>query len=946
MTTFPPFESVFHRVFDVIVFGAGYIGFSAARTLAAEGRQVLLTDASVDLLWESNRALENTLSDSNDSSAWCRWVQRLKDRQGIRGTFFDAALAEVLAAHDLEHALPELSTLLYAMPVALTTDSSGITTVTVATKSGFRQLRARQWIDATENGSFVRLCVSGGSLASRLPSETFRGVVLQSSQWEILCEPLNQFLQTNPRFELLRSVRETERRLRWLAPSQVPWYEDILAVVGDLRAQLSTAPFLVSHSSRQDFPVYSSTSNLEAPALPANLLVLSPALRAELLCTVEDRFVLGSWASRYLPSQQSNLVDDTFPLRPSVSENCSCDVLVAGTGTAGVLAALVASQQGAQTLAVDFAQFPGGQGCEGGITGYCHGNPGGMQTRLDALTEEISNLLTGASEMGVHWQHLGKRLAILKLLAEAGVHFQGETLLCDVERGEDGRLEAVLVAIDGRIIRIAAKSFIDSSGDGDLCALAGAEFSHGRPGDGRCLSFSQVGFALRKTDEGFTSTSCNYDAGWVDATNPEDLSRARLKGLAQYLRETWTEEGRPFALAPVLGLRQSRQICTELSVTLDDLITGATFPDTVGETLTFADTHSVDLEFESDEAMFYYWGCQCFRHQLRCDLPYRMLLPKGLPNVWIACRAAGMQDIAAYGIRMQRDIQRLGEAAGIAAALASRSDGCSRSVDISALHALLQASGACSRTERTPANSLPLARLAAGDSGIHLWQIYRQPETFRADVEMLLCAENPDVSFRSAALLAMWGSHLAEPRMLSAIASRAQGPPSPESDRGAFGEEIHLPFWLLAVVLLRRCGTARCLPALRELAAQPNMPFNVITCLALTLERLAKPENASSILEIQRQLMESPLPNAHIPPSRSVRRALDGRPQVVFYNNTGADTRDDHTWQLHLIVARTRIALNLPPQPESESFLCDSRCHVREAFRAIAAPGCPRPRQG
>ena len=720
-------------------------------------------------------------------------------------------------------------------------------------------------------------------------------------------------------------------------PPGVSWHEDVLGKVRNLRNTLKV-PFLVSHASQCDFPVYESSPSADPAPFPANLLVLSPVFLHEPLASVSERFLLGASAPARLAEMPSHAADITaLPAAlPDPVETFAGAVLVSGSGTAGVLAALASARQKANTLAIDSALFPGGIGTDGGINKYCSGLPGGLQSRLDDLSAEFSLLLAGQGAFGSTWHHLGKRLAILTLFSETSVRFQGETLLCGMEKTSEGKVEAVLVAVAGRMARIRAKAFIDSTGDGDLCALAGAEFTMGRPDDGICLAFSQVGYALKKSAHNVSIAFRNYDAGWVDPTDPEDLSRARLRGLAQYLRPDWIDPDRPFALASTLGLRQSRQIRTEATVSFDDLINSARFPDSIGGARTFADTHAVDFEFETDDSLFYYWVCQSFRHPLHCELPYRMLIPKALTNVWIACRATGLDIAAAYGIRMQRDMQRLGEAAGTAAAMVSRSSGESRDVDLPRLQELLRETGACPTSEpgEKPAETELHALLESGRAGIHLWHVYRQPDVFVPSVERLLSSPNPAVSFQAAALLAMWESPKAESRLLAAIQDREQGP-EPDCGKGAFAQDVDIPFWLLAVVLLRRCGTARCLPALHDLARGEILPFNVRTCIALTLERLGRKDDAPQILAIHELLLPNVSDVAILPPTRSVRRMLDGKPQLVLCNSTGADTREDQSWQLHLVIARTRFRLGLPLQTGMENFHKDPRSYVRRAFREV-----------
>jgi hypothetical protein len=268
---------------------------------------------------------------------------------------------------------------------------------------------------------------------------------------------------------------------------------------------------------------------------------------------------------------------------------------------------------------------------------------------------------------------------------------------------------------------------------------------------------------------------------------------------------------------------------------------------------------------------------------LQCELPYRMLLPVGLKNVWIACRAAGIDGAAAYGIRMQRDMQRLGEVAGTAAAWVAASSGDSRAVELPRLQEQLRASGACPmRTEQAQPDVEELRHLLnKGQPGFHLWPIYRRPEIFSPIVEGLLSSSDQAVSFHAAALLAMWNSPLSEPRLLAAIAAREAGP-APTGGKGAFAQEVDIPHWLLAVVLLRRCGSPRILQLLQELASGKALPLNVRTCIALTVERICNEGESSRIITLLEHLLENVDAVAKLPPTRSVRRMLEGKPQLVL----------------------------------------------------------------
>src|SRR5690606_38317111 len=119
--------------------------------------------------------------------------------------------------------------------------------------------------------------------------------------------------------------------------------------------------------------------------------VLSAACAAEPVGSLMERWVRG-WEVM-LPGVEADGAAGEPEVHFAAKEETS--VAVAGTGTAGALAALAAARHGAAVIALDAAASPGGIGTNGGITGYFHGVPGGMQAGVDEKVNEMSYLLTG-----------------------------------------------------------------------------------------------------------------------------------------------------------------------------------------------------------------------------------------------------------------------------------------------------------------------------------------------------------------------------------------------------------------------------------------------------------------------------------------------------------------------------------------------------------------------
>jgi hypothetical protein len=132
------------------------------------------------------------------------------------------------------------------------------------------------------------------------------------------------------------------------------------------------------------------------------------------------------------------------------------------------------------------------------------------------------------------------------------------------------------------------------------------------------------------------------------------------------------------------------------------------------------------------------------------------------------------------------------------------------------------------------------------------------------------------------------------------------------------------------------CGSSACLPALHALAHEPALALNVRTAIALTLERLAKRGvelDADQAQATPAALTADPIPGSFVIPQRLVMQSLQGDPAP-----STNPTAEDHRWQLHLVIARARLALGLPPHPAAEEYRHDPRLTVRRAFAQLPQP--------
>ncbi|MDR3121760.1 MAG: FAD-dependent oxidoreductase [Clostridiales bacterium] len=170
------------------------------------------------------------------------------------------------------------------------------------------------------------------------------------------------------------------------------------------------------------------------------------------------------------------------------------DVLVAGGGTGGTVAALAAARAGARTALVEAKGYFGGTIVEGGCSLHSYFNlwqafPGVEKRQLvRGIPDEIIHVLKAHGGTPGHVDQLSNvvydsacttidteiyKFVIMKMLRESGVQLFLNTTLTDVVRDGDRLRGAVVESHQGAEI-FFAKNFIDATGFGDLSARASA----------------------------------------------------------------------------------------------------------------------------------------------------------------------------------------------------------------------------------------------------------------------------------------------------------------------------------------------------------------------------------------------------------------------------------------------------------------------------------------
>jgi hypothetical protein len=181
-------------------------------------------------------------------------------------------------------------------------------------------------------------------------------------------------------------------------------------------------------------------------------------------------------------------------------------------------------------------------------------------------------------------------------------------------------------------------------------------------------------------------------------TDVEELTRVEFLG-RQKMMITWEffkknvpgfENSFIVLSAPQLGTRGARRVHGEYMVTIKDMESNEPFEDTIA---TFPD---LDREDESR------------KHPLQY-IPYRSLIPKGVDNLFIACRAFSSDQAANNFFNLIPHCVAFGEAAGTAAALSLKQGVSIRDVNFESLRKRLLEQNVPLPNAHVPAQDRPAA---------------------------------------------------------------------------------------------------------------------------------------------------------------------------------------------------------------------------------------------
>ncbi len=506
------------------------------------------------------------------------------------------------------------------------------------------------------------------------------------------------------------------------------------------------------------------------------------------------------------------------------------DVIVVGGGTAGVPAAIAAARHGANVVLLEANSFLGGSATASKVHIYYHGAGGGIQAEIDQRGHELHKVV-GEKTRGFHPE--AKKYVLQEMALEAGVKIYFRTMTVGAVMDGTTVRGIAVENISGRKI-ILGKVIIDSTGDADVAVIAGAPFLLGRESDGFTQPYSLCPSVMR---DGML-TYWNFDAGWLNPTNLEDISRAQFEGRKHLWREDgFDDKNRLLSISPMLGIREGRQIVGEYTLTLGDEAAGRRFSDVVCRCKAHYDNHAVDYENESELAQIWVSVLGFWSKPVECDVPYRCMVPKGIDNILVACRSLSIDHDAQMAFRMQRSLEVLGEAAGIAATIAAKENILVRDVCVTSIQKILVESGALPPEVLTedyekaikpgPTVEESIKQLGTEKDSDAIWQLTHLGEKAIPALIETLSAPNQNVRLSAANALGILKRDEAIPELVKSLNAEV----SEKKERRAADRKT------AAIILLGQIGNPAVVPELIKVLEFPDID---ISTAVFTIKALGK----------------------------------------------------------------------------------------------------------
>jgi glycine/D-amino acid oxidase-like deaminating enzyme len=413
------------------------------------------------------------------------------------------------------------------------------------------------------------------------------------------------------------------------------------------------------------------------------------------------------------------------------------DVLVIGSGSAGATAAITAAREGASVALVERYGFMGGISTQVLDTFYGFYTPGEQPKKVvggvpDLVVDElfrremaIYRPNTYGAGQGITYDPSTLKIVWETLAQQAGVKLLYHTFVVDA-LVEQGRISGVIAVNKSGLVHLSADVIIDASGDADVAASVGVPFEGAKDGPVQSLTTTfrllnvdveranavkkaqlhdlmakaiEQGYKLPRKEgsvhitpiDGVMATNMTR-VGDIDATDPEQLTLAEIEGRRQaeeYARflidkVPGYERAALGDLSTQIGVRESRRVFGDYRLTREDVLSARKFEDAIAKCGAPIEDHHAG----SDTKWEYLPEGETY------DIPYRCLLPQKVEGLLIAGRCLSAEHDAHASVRSMGQCMAMGQAAGVAAVIASRQGKTPREISTEDLQTRLRQIGA------------------------------------------------------------------------------------------------------------------------------------------------------------------------------------------------------------------------------------------------------------
>lgn len=417
------------------------------------------------------------------------------------------------------------------------------------------------------------------------------------------------------------------------------------------------------------------------------------------------------------------------------------DVVVCGGGPAGFIAAIAAARKGASVALVEQYGFLGGMATTSYVAPLSvftyKGRKviGGIPWEFIERLEELGGGLIEKPLGNVAFDPELYKLLCQRMVLEAGVKLYLHSYLSGCVCG-DGRISQVIIENKSGSQALEAAVFIDCTGDADLAYMAGVPMldksgrplqpmssyfilngvdtdspmvreamHHNKQGENcYCLPMRKKMLELQEEldipDFGgpwYCTTlhdgcvAVNVTRVSADACDAEQLSAAECSlredcfRMAGIFRKLFPEFRNCYVASVAVngGVRETRNIKGMHVISAQEYLNAFHYEDSISR-----GAHPIDIHASKGASQ-----SVTFLEE-PAYVPYRALIAEGFPNLLVAGRCLSADRVAFASLRVQASCMGSGQAAGVAAALASASGVSVQDVDVPALVAELKNMGA------------------------------------------------------------------------------------------------------------------------------------------------------------------------------------------------------------------------------------------------------------